>query len=138
MTDKFITPLLDPWVKELQDKEDQRRGTRRHASRIEVVMDGAAAHKSKFTQRTMDVLDIYRIAWAAQSPDLNPIEHCWDYIRSEFRRKKVRLNTEAEIIKAWEDEWALIPVEKINQWIEDLEKRLKQVIEHGGDNCFHG
>jgi transposase len=122
----------------LQAKEDLQRATRYHDGEIRLVADNAAAHKSHHTQRVLSILDISRIAWPPQSPDLNPIEHCWDYIRAQIKKRKHVPTTDDEVIQAWEEEWAKIPIERINGWIEHLEKQLNKVLDCGGDNCFHG
>jgi transposase len=100
-------------------------------------LDNAAAHKSVQTGQTLNLLDIARLAWPPQSPDLNAIEHCWDYIRAQIKKRKHVPRTEEEVITAWEEEWQNIPVSEINKWIENLEKQLRKVVDHNGDNCFH-
>jgi hypothetical protein len=47
------------------------------------------------------------------------------------------LTTDDEVIQAWEEEWAKIPIECINGRIEHLEKQLNKVLDCGSDNCFH-
>ncbi|CZS92399.1 uncharacterized protein RAG0_02841 [Rhynchosporium agropyri] len=109
VTSKYIEPLLDPWIEELQEKENLRISTRRHESRIEVVMDNASAQRSKYTNKIMNLLDIVRVAWPAQSPDWNPSERAWDYVRAQIKKKNLHCHTEEKCTKAWEEEWALIP-----------------------------
>lgn len=138
LTDKYIQPLLKPWIDKLQDKEDNRRNTRTHDGQIRLIADNAAAHKSNHTRRILRILDITQIAHPPQSPDLNPIEHCWDYIRAQIKKRKYPPTTEAEVIQAWEEEWVKIPQERINYWIELLEIQLQKVLACEGDNCFHG
>jgi transposase len=63
------------------------------------VADNAGAHKSRHTQMVLSLLDISRIAWPPQSPDLNPIEHCWDYIRAQIKKRKHVPTTDNEVIQ---------------------------------------
>jgi transposase len=84
------------------------------------------------------LLDIARMIWPAQSPDLNAIEAAWDYIRRQIKKREKFCSTNEEVIQAWEEEWAKIPVEIINQWIDSIRERLQKVIDSGGKNTFHG
>lgn len=139
VSDKYFIPLLDPWVKELQAKEDLIAQTRASGERkIRIALDNAPAHKSKETGRVLTLLEIARVIWPAQSPDLNAIEHAWDYIRAQIRKRKHRPRTDAEVIAAWEEEWLKIPVETINKWVLSIEDALKKCIASGGDNSYHG
>jgi len=105
---------------------------------VKCVLDNAPAHRSKFTNKILRLLDIARIVWAPQSPDLNAIEHAWDYVRRRVKERVLFPVTEEEVIFAWEEEWQRIPQEEINKWVERLEDTLKKVLEFKGDNCFHG
>lgn len=62
LVDKYIQPLLKPWMDALQAKEDLQRATRYHDGEIRLVADNAAAHKSHHTQHVLSILDISRIA----------------------------------------------------------------------------
>jgi hypothetical protein len=98
----------------LQAKEDLQRAMRYHDREIRLVADNAAVHKSHYTQCVLSILDISQIAWLSESPDLNPIEHCWDYIQAQIKKRKHVPTTDDEVIQAWEKEWAKIPIKHIN------------------------
>ena len=78
-------------------------------------MDNIPVYYSKFTNRILQLLDIVCIVWAPQSPDLNAIEHAWDYMRRQVRERVPFPVTEEEVIAAWEEEWQQIPQEEINK-----------------------
>jgi transposase len=43
--------------------------------------DLAPAHRAKKTSRWFDEYDIELFTWVAHSPDLNPIENVWAYLK---------------------------------------------------------
>ena len=138
VNDKYFEPLLEPWVKQLEAKEDLRAHTRANSGQIKIALDNAAAHRSKFTSRIFSLLQLARILWPTQSPGLNAIEKIWDYIRKQIKARKHVPKTEQEVCDAWVEEWAKIPVSVINNLIEGMEKTLDRIILFKGDTCFHG
>ncbi|KAL7279386.1 hypothetical protein ACG7TL_007227 [Trametes sanguinea] len=76
--------------------------------------------------------DIVLLEWPANSPDLNPIENLWGYI-------KEKLNTypdyPAGMLELWErveKEWEAIGVEYCRALVEGMPKRMAQVIRKKG------
>jgi transposase len=76
-TEKTIHFLhqLDEWL-----RTDSRR--------VVVVWDGAPWHRAKLIQRTAEELGIELVALPGYSPDLNPIEGLWKWMREEVTQLK--------------------------------------------------
>ena len=89
--------------------------------------DNDAKHTCKKAKDWFQRKDMKVLIWPAQSPDLNPIDHLWDYV-------KKRLNEYPEaskgILELWERievEWEKIPVEVCQNLIESMPRRIAAV-----------
>ena len=51
------------------------------------------------------------------SPDMNPIEKCWRYVKQALHRRERQPTNEAEMEQAVREEWDAIPQDWINQLI---------------------
>jgi hypothetical protein len=45
------------------------------------LQDGAPCHTSKFNKKFLDEKPFEVIDWPRNSPDLNPIENCWNFVK---------------------------------------------------------
>jgi len=72
------------------------------------------------------------MVWPAQSPDLNPIEHLWGYLKRrladhEFSPKRIH-----ELWERVQVDWKGIPVEECQTLIERMPRRIEAVIKAKG------
>lgn len=65
-----------------------------------------------------------------QSPDLNPIEHCWDILKRKVGAKKAR-NTD-ELKTALEEAWGEISPGETKNLVSSMPRRLQAVIDANG------
>ena len=61
--------------------------------------DGAAAHKSDYSDELYISWEVVRMLWPANSLDLNIIEPCWFYIKVKTT-KKGGITLDVELYKA--------------------------------------
>ena len=96
-----------------------------------LIHDNAPCHK-KAEPKIKEELGINIISHPPLSPDLNPIEQIWGYMKQHMSRACPK-NTE-EAYKLIRQAWNDVPLEFINKCINGLSKRCGNVLKWGGDN----
>jgi transposase len=66
------------------------------------------------------------------SPDMNPIEKCWRWIKQALHRRLHQPTTVAEMRQAVREEWDAIPQDWINQLILEQEHWVTVLIKRHG------
>lgn len=98
------------------------------------IQDNATIHKSRASLNWLSQHNISLIDWPTHSPDLNPIENCWAWMKAYLGKKYPELITlgpnqrdealfEERITEAWE----AIPQEVIRNTIESIPERCHMV-----------
>jgi transposase len=78
----------------------------------------------------LDINGIYKLPWPSQSPDLNPIEHVWAYLKkklAQYRPKNIG-ELKLKIMKEWNE----IPTSFIRRLIDSMEHRVEKVVRAKG------
>jgi hypothetical protein len=101
-----------PWL--LQEDNDPSHGTR----------------KRGLAELYKEENDIDCIVHPPQSPDLNPIEACWNILKQRVRKRVWRSMEELKAIL--QDEWARITMDEIRARILEMPDRCKLLVETGG------
>lgn len=65
-----------------------------------------------------------------QSPDMNPIENLWAYLKEKVREHHI--SSKAKLKKVLEEEWYKIPPEKYRNLVESMPRRLESVLANKG------
>jgi hypothetical protein len=80
-----------------------------------------------FLNNEIEVLD-----WPAQSPDLNPIEHLWWYLKEKLAKYENEPTSMHELWVRVEAEWEDIPEQVCLDLIESMPRRVAAVLEVKG------
>ena len=120
----ILLPKLFPFAKEC---EKERRTI--------VQEDKAPSHAHYIQQRIYNIHDIQRLIWCGNSPDLNPIEPCWPWMK-RFTTKKGAPKNRGDAIKAWQACWKELKQQQIQAWIERIPWHIEQIIKLQGGNEY--
>ncbi|KRH92703.1 putative transposable element [Pseudoloma neurophilia] len=94
--------------------------------------DGASVHAGKVVERWFEKKGVSVLEWPSQSPDLNPIEHLWTYIKREVAKKKFETlnDLQACIISVWEK----VPKELCEKLVMSMKRRAQAVFVANGSH----
>nr|CAH7753053.1 unnamed protein product [Callosobruchus chinensis] len=90
--------------------------------------DNARPHRTRAVQQALENGNIARWEWSAMSPDMNPIEHVWDYVSRAILNRNNPPRSTQELIVAATEEWDNIPQEVINNLIIGMHRRVDAFI----------
>lgn len=104
----------------------------KEVSEIIFQHDNDPKHTSKMATKWLEMHGYRVLTWPAQSPDLNPIEHLWKYIKDrlgEYRKPACSMH---ELWERVEREWEKIPRDYVQKLIESMPKRVAEVLKAKG------
>ena len=95
--------------------------------------DRASIHMAKVAQSWLQAQDFEIMDWAAQSPDLNPMENAWGILTQkvyggdtkQYQSKKA---LKAAILKAWDE----VEQSTLDKLVDSFETRLRECIKVKG------
>ena len=76
--------------------------------------------------------EFHHIEWPPQSPDLNPIEHLWDYLEVQVRRLEGAPSSLSELEALLHQEWLNIESSILQNLVESMPRRVRAVISASG------
>ena len=70
--------------------------------------------------------------WPAQSPDLNPIEHLWNYLKRKLNKYEIPPRDIHELWERVEKKWEAIPKGVVQDLIASMPRRCAVEVEAKG------
>ncbi|GFU25508.1 transposable element Tcb2 transposase [Trichonephila clavipes] len=104
--------------------------------------DNAPCHRTVAAEQLLESEDIERMDWPAGSPDLNLIEHVWDFLGRRLAALTLPPVTIRELRLAHQDEWAAMPQQLIHTLILSMGTRcetclaVREIISPTKDRMF--
>ncbi|GFY11146.1 transposable element Tc3 transposase [Trichonephila clavipes] len=96
--------------------------------------DNAPCYRTVAAKQLLESEDIERMDWSARSPDLNPIEHVWDFLGRRLVARTLPPVTIRELRLALQDEWATMSQQLIDTLILSMGRRCETCLAVRGDH----
>ncbi|GFX14508.1 transposable element Tcb2 transposase [Trichonephila clavipes] len=99
--------------------------------------DNVPCHRTVAAEKLLESEDIERMDWPARSPDLNPIEHVWDFLGRRLAARTLPTVKIRELRLALQDEWAAVPPKLIDTLILSMGRRCETCLAVRGDHILY-
>ncbi|GFX16373.1 transposable element Tcb2 transposase [Trichonephila clavipes] len=96
--------------------------------------DNAPCHRTVAAEQLLESEDIERMDWLARSPDLNPIDHVWEFLGRRLAARTLTPVTIRELRLVLQDEWAAMPQQLIDTLILSMGRRCETCLAVRGDH----
>jgi transposase len=119
-----VVPLIYDYI------EQQARERGEH---LILIQDNAPSHTARATRADLQNRGIQCEKWPPFSPDLNPIEAVWNWMKDWIQDRYDDGLTESDDIRqAVQDAWDAVPEQKLRDLVDSMPARCRAVIEADG------
>ncbi|GBN87838.1 hypothetical protein AVEN_18516-1 [Araneus ventricosus] len=94
--------------------------------------DNARPHRAVVVEDYLEDHGLERIEWPARSPDLNQIEHLWDYLGRQVAVLSPPPRSLDELEQGFLRVWSSLPISVSDNLIDSIENRCRQCIQVRG------
>ena len=119
-----VVPLIDEWI----------RLNRMEGEELVLMQDGAPAHSAAATRQALEQRGVTIIYWPPYSPDLNPIEMCWNWMKDYIQDKwgVDEHPTYPRLRRYVQEAWQELSESFIQELLDTMHNRCVAVIEVNG------
>ena len=100
-------------------------------SKAILMHDNARPHVARICRQFLNRNNVNVLPWPAVSPDMNPIEHIWDYLGRKVRAGG-KVHNLRDLENALIQEWNNIPNVVIRRYVRSMRRRLAASINSRG------
>ncbi|GFV39964.1 transposable element Tc3 transposase [Trichonephila clavipes] len=94
--------------------------------------DNARPHRARIVEEYLEDHGLEQMEWPARSPDLNPIEHLWDYLGREVAALNPPPRSLHELKQGLLCVWSSLPIPVSDNLINSMGNRCRQCIQVRG------
>jgi len=124
------TMTADGYIKILKDNLHQSAEKMKISKSFKFYQDNDPKHKAYKTREWMLYNCPKVLETPPQSPDINPIEHLWDYLDRKVHESPI--SNKNELKQRLKEEWEKIPLEYLQKLVASMPDRLKAVLKAKG------
>jgi ketohexokinase/beta-glucosidase len=107
------------------------RGYMSQNPQLLLMQDGAPGHGAQATQNRIREYGLNMIYWPPFSPDLNPIEMVWNWMKDFLQANFPDRMNIFELRIALQEAWEAVPESYLAELLESMPERCKAVLEAG-------
>ena len=104
----------------------------RLADRPIFMDDNARPHRARLVRAFLQQEAIDTLEWPVISPDMNPIEHVWDFIGRKLNQRIPRCRNIAELTNAIVEEWRRFPQDRLRRLVLGMRRRVRELERNRG------
>lgn len=94
--------------------------------------DNASAHTAQIVTEWFETQGITKMRWPPNSPDLNPIEHVWAYMKWRLSQYPTSPTSITELWERVQDIWEDLPKELLPTLYRSMPRRIDAVLKQKG------
>jgi len=94
--------------------------------------DNDSKHSSKLVQKWLEKQEFEVLDWPPQSPDLNPIEHLWAWMKIRLNRFDTPPSGMLELWDRVQDIWNEFTAEECQRLVATMPDRIQAVLDAEG------
>ncbi|GFU67227.1 transposable element Tcb2 transposase [Trichonephila clavipes] len=117
--DEFLDPYVRPYAAAIGND-------------FILMDDNARPHRARIVEEYLEDHGLERMEWPARSPDLNPIEHLWDYLGREVAALNPPPRYLHELKQGLLCVWSSLPIPVSDNLIHSMGNRCRQCIQVRG------
>ena len=93
------------------------------------MQENAPCHTSKLTKGWLDQQKILTMKWPLYSPDLNPIEHIWAWIKAHLHKKKCYITNYSDLEREIRELWSEVDGAMLERLFQSMPRIMAAVID---------
>ena len=100
-----------------------------------VQEDGAAPHIHWHHAQIYSTFQVMKLLWPGNSPNLNPIEKAWFYLK-QVTTSRGPPKDKIALEHAWLQAWRQLSLAMVRKWIEAIPHHIQEIIRLEGGNEY--
>ena len=94
--------------------------------------DNCGPHRARSIATYLESEDVTRMHWPAQSPDLNPIENVWGFMKAQLQKLSVPPSNPMQLFGILSEMWNSLPDSFLENLVASMPNRVDIVLKQPG------